>query len=140
MALILSGHGLRIQGQGFNVPHGMTVNFITREGISVRDGVAGRVEANPDGLDKNMVVNRYTGLCPDYYLIDPWTPPANLTINACPPGHFQFIPQNGEVYELSSLLHQAMILAMPKPLSVIWCACRAIEAHPSWEESLRRHR
>ena len=140
MALILSGHGLRVAEGSFELPQDITVKFITREGISIRDNVAGRVESNPNILDNSMVVNSYSrrSRCPDYYLIDPRLAP-QLNINNVPAPHQQFIPGNGQAFKLSWLLqHNARILALPKPLDVIWCACRATEPELSWQASLRR--
>jgi len=129
----------RDQVESFRLPPDVTVKFVTREGTVVRDEVAGRIELNPGTLDERLVVQSFSRetLCTDYYLIDPTSDPP-LQINQVPPGYEQFIPRPTQSIRLSEILNLPQIQTLPRPLTVVWCACRAITPQPAWKDTLRR--
>jgi len=141
MAIVLSGHGFKCdQPSSFVLPRGFILYFWTREGVEIRDAVAGRVEMNPAAANLRLATKTVSrgSLCPNYWLSDPTSPP--LVINPVPIGHTQYAPGPGEHWRLSDIMTHAAAQGygdVNNPVAVHWCACRSEEKQLSWQQSLR---
>nr|WP_314262911.1 hypothetical protein [uncultured Moellerella sp.] len=134
MAIILSGHGFKYEDEPyFRLPKGFKIAFWTRDGLVIRDRVAGLVEHHPDGADLSLASDIFEAgsLCPNYILVDPnMNPMKPLDVRSSPKKHIQLVPKSKEYIPLSQILkfyeHKRMGNAQ-NPVLVHWCASRSTE-------------